>query len=259
LITITTQPPTGEIEIASPATAVEGPSTKPVRRHRTGRWLAKLTIAGLSVAILATGGWYIGLPHYRPPLKAGEKYGIDVSNHQGTIDWAAVADDKIDYAYIKATEGNDFVDKRFSTNWAQAKQAGVARGAYHFFTLCSSGRSQAENFLKTVPTDAGALPPAVDLEYSACSGRPSAKTFQRELTAFVDLVEEKTHQEVVLYVMPNFESRYPIEQVLPRDRWERRLFRRPATDEWVIWQTSAKASIDGIGEPTDLDVWRSAP
>jgi lysozyme len=256
LITISTQPPTGEIEVVSPATAVERAPAKPARRRRVRRF-TRLTATGLGLVALVTGGYWFGLPQYRPPLKAGEAYGIDVSNHQGKITWSKVADDDIDYTYIKATEGNDFVDKRFTENWAGAKRAGLARGAYHFFTLCSPGREQAENFLKTVPRDAKALPPAVDLEYSACSQRPSAEAFKRELATFVDLVEQDTGQEVVLYAMDNFESRYPVDEVVQRDRWERRLFRRPPTDEWIIWQTSAVASIDGIDEPTDLDVWRT--
>lgn len=256
MITISTQPPTGEIVVVSPATAVEG--APPKKRVRRGiRRLTRLTAAGLGVAVIAAGGYWFGLPHYRPPLNAGEAFGIDVSNHQGKITWPEVAGDDIDYAYIKATEGNDFVDKRFAENWAGAKSAGVTRGAYHFFTLCSPGREQAENFLKTVPRDPGALPPAVDLEFSACSERPTAQAFQRELATFVDLVEEGTGQEVVVYAMDNFEARYPVDEVAQRDRWERRLFRRPPTDEWVIWQTSAMASIDGIDEPTDLDVWRA--
>ena len=59
-------------------------------------------------------------------------HGIDVSNHQGDIDWQAVRASNVKFAYIKATEGGDHVDQRFAQNWAGAKAAGVKHGAYHF-------------------------------------------------------------------------------------------------------------------------------
>jgi lysozyme len=63
------------------------------------------------------GGWYGWLPRYRPDLREGESYGVDVSSHQGTIDWDRVAADDIEFAYVKATEGGDLVDARFDRNW----------------------------------------------------------------------------------------------------------------------------------------------
>lgn len=208
------------------------------------------------IAAVVAVGWFEGVPRYRPSLQAGEQYGIDVSNHQGPIDWGRVAQDDISLAYIKATEGDDFGDKRFAENWSGAATAGIVRGAYHFFTLCSSGAAQAANFLQSLPADPDALPPAVDLEYSACAERPDNATFQRELNTFIETVEAATGRELVLYAMPSFTDRYPMTSSTTRDRWVRRLFRRPADDGWSIWQVSDRARIDGIGEPTDLDVWR---
>src|SRR5436190_4558929 len=57
--------------------------------------------------------------------------GIDVSYWQGDVDWQAVTDAGVYFAYIKATEGADHLDPKFLDNWQEAKQAGVARGAYH--------------------------------------------------------------------------------------------------------------------------------
>ena len=110
-----------------------------------------LVAAALVLAAAGLIVWYGWLPHYRPAIEANESYGIDVSHHQGDIDWARVADDDITFAYIKATEGGDFVDAQFADNWEQAGANGVDRGAYHFFTLCRPGLEQAENFLRVVP------------------------------------------------------------------------------------------------------------
>lgn len=58
--------------------------------------------------------------------------GIDVSNHQGHIDWDAVRNAGYEFAFIKATEGTGFVDPWFGRNWHEAKRVGMYRGAYHF-------------------------------------------------------------------------------------------------------------------------------
>jgi lysozyme len=210
----------------------------------------------LVTAAVAAIAWFEIAPRYRPDLQPGERYGIDVSNHQGKIDWSDVAADDVTYVYMKATEGDDFVDKRFVENWSGAASAGLVRGAYHFFTLCSSGAAQAANFLRVLPNDPQALAPAVDLEYSGCSQRPDNATFQRELGIFIETVEKAIGREVILYALPSFTKNYPIaDAFVSRDRWVRRLFRRPPGDDWAIWQASDRGRVEGIGEPTDIDVW----
>ncbi len=83
----------------------------------------------------------------------------------------------IDFAYIKAAAGGDFVDEQFPANWSGASAAGLCRGAYHFFTLCRPGAAQANNFRRTVPAAPGARS-VVDLEFDwNCSGRPSRDPF----------------------------------------------------------------------------------
>jgi lysozyme len=190
-------------------------------------------------------------------LQLGERLGIDVSSHQGAIDWARASADGINFAYIKATEGGDWVDDRFASNWAGAADAGLQRGAYHFFTLCRPGADQADNFLRTVPLDPTALPPVVDLEFSGnCSGRPDAETLRQELGTFVNRVEAATARQVVFYVMDDFDRRYRVTEVFDRERWRRRLFHRPAADDWVIWQSSDRARVAGIEGGVDLNVMK---
>ena len=211
----------------------------------------------VALAALAAGFWFVWLPSYRPSLRPGERYGIDVSHHQNEVAWQEVRGDGIAFAYIKATEGGDHVDSRFASNWAGAGRAGLDRGAYHFFTLCRPGAEQAENFLRVVPDDNAELAPAVDLELAGnCRARPPTTVVLRELRTFLDLVEARAGQRAVLYVGDEFEERYPVRDVLRRPLWHFRFLRRPNVDRWVVWQVSGFARVDGVSGRVDLDVMR---
>jgi lysozyme len=225
-----------------------------MRRHR---WLWIISIAVLVVAAVAgLTGWYVWLPGYRPALGPGESYGIDVSDHQGQINWRAVAGSGMSFAFIKATEGSTYVDRDFAPDLAQARSAGLLTGAYHFFTLCSPGASQAANFLKTAPPGSTALEPAVDLELSGnCSARPGLSEVRSQLSDFVRLVERATRQPVIFYIGASFEQRYPLQGVESGLQWKRSILRRPS-GSWAIWQVNGLAHIQGIIGRVDLDVMR---
>lgn len=234
--------------------SVEHGSVEHGTRRRRWPWVAA-TLVIVVVGLLAVARW-VWFPHYRPSLGEGDRYGLDVSNHQGEIDWEAVAGDDIEFVYVKATEGGDFVDARFDANWQGAGAAGLDRGAYHFFTLCRPGIEQARNFLDVVPHEDAELPLAVDLELPGnCSDRPPADDVLAEVDAFVDEVESATGRELVVYVLSDFHDRYPVLDRLDRPRWERRIFLRPGGG-WLLWQFTFDGDVDGISGGVDINVLR---
>ena len=116
--------------------------------------------AGIAAVLL-----YFGVLHINNPSRS--KYpirGVDVSHHQGEIDWNKLAEEEISFAYIKATEGSGYKDEQFDKNWSEAQATGLRIGAYHFFSLDSAGATQAENFCNAVTAVEGMLPPVVDVE-----------------------------------------------------------------------------------------------
>jgi lysozyme len=229
-------------------------------------WLRMLVVAATAAALLYAAAMFalnVWLPGYRPHLASGETYGIDVSHHQrGGIDWHRVAGDDIAFAYIKATEGGDHVDRDFRRNWAAADEAGLRRGAYHFFTLCTPGDVQADNFLATVPDDPDALAPAIDLELAGnCSRRPTRQSVHRELRAFLHAVESATGHRALLYFgspWDGFELRYRVQATFGRPRWQRSIALRPG-GAWRLWQYSGVSNVDGVDGPVDLNVGRLPP
>lgn len=181
--------------------------------------------------------------------------GIDVSHHQGEIDWSRVATSEIRFTYIKATEGSEFRDPAFDRNWRDAAVSGLMRGGYHFFLLEVSGAEQARNFMAAVPVEETALPPAIDLEFSGYNktNRPPPNDFRRELSAFWDAVAARYGKTPVVYTTNEFREKYlsrmPIERL-----WIREVVTRPR-GEWTFWQFSARGRIDGVKTLVDLNVF----
>jgi lysozyme len=186
--------------------------------------------------------------------------GIDVSHHQGVIDWDKVASAQVKFAYLKASEGADWRDASFATNLMGARRNGIAVGAYHYFTFCSPGSVQARNFLETVPAGATNLPPVVDLEYVGnCARRPTREAFARELRAFVHIVEARYRVRPVLYSAQAFFDAYLSGDAFARyPLWIRDvagIARLPSKRKVLFRQFSERGTIPGIKRPVDEDLF----
>jgi lysozyme len=187
--------------------------------------------------------------------------GVDVSSHEGDIDWTALAASSVAFAYIKATEGGDFRDRRFQDNWDGAKAAGMPRGAYHFLTQCRSGAEQAANFIRTVPREAGALPPAVDAEHMGpCSSGQTVADIRGELVAFMDAVEAHYGKRPIVYVTYEFHQAHLDGHAGTEHFWVRSLFLPPSIQKqsWLFWQFHNRGFRPGISGPVDLDAFRGS-
>ena len=183
--------------------------------------------------------------------------GIDVSKHQGKIDWEKVAKDpNIKFVYIKATEGRTLVDKRYRTNIASARKAGMKVGSYHFFTSNRSARDQFDNFRRNVHHDQQDLIPMVDVEESGCRGASRAQ-LQESLGEFMQLVKKEYGKYPLLYSQYRFYN-----QLLAPEFNKYFIFiARYSSAEPVlhgggkhnIWQYSERGKVDGIKGYVDLD------
>jgi lysozyme len=211
----------------------------------------------LAAALVGGGLCFFGvwIPN-KPSLGKYPIRGIDVSHHQGNIDWKRVRAGGVHFAYIKATEGADFTDAKFPDNWRESGSVGIVHGAYHFFTLGTSGQSQAANFIARVPIDESALAPAIDLEFSGynLNRRPSSDEFQRELSIFWDAIVGHYGKVPVVYTASDFQKQYlsamPIERL-----WIREVILVP-TSGWTFWQFTPRARVAGISGFVDMNVFR---
>jgi lysozyme len=208
--------------------------------------------------------------------------GIDVSHHQGVINWTAVKNDGIQFVFVKATEGVDFVDVRFHQNMAGAIAAGIPIGPYHFGRLNSG---------ETIPTDAIdeandfvdaieqyyqgpglVMRPVLDYEQVPNDPvSPSLKAYTSKwIRDFSDKVEERLGFPPIIYTCCGLASDFVLEaDIAEHDLWVRKITggntfnpNSPPTanemgiwSDWTFWQWSATGSIGGIS-PVDRNAFR---
>lgn len=118
--------------------------------------------------------------------------GIDVSKHQGVIDWKKVKSDGIQFAMIRAGYGRfaDQKDPKFSANYSGAKSAGVKVGAYHYSyaTTVEQAKQEAETFLSWIKGKTFDYPVAFDIEDKTQAGL-GKQLISDMIRAFCETVE----------------------------------------------------------------------
>lgn len=222
------------------------------------RWLQVVGILVLGALLAMIVHQLVG--RWAPSRGSYPQQGIDVSHHQGLIEWSSVRAAGVDFAYIKATEGGDVRDARFAANWEGARQAGIRRGAYHFYTLCRLASDQAANFIANVPREPNALPPVIDLEFGGnCKARPDRTVLLGELATFITMVEAHSEAPVMLYLTSEFDEYYRVSDAISRPLWLRRTVFMPdyGARPWVMWQANPRRRVSGIEGPVDWNVVRS--
>ena len=189
-------------------------------------------------------------------------HGVDVSRYQGNVDWHTARRAGISFAFIKATEGADHSDPAFRTYWAGAGQAGIPRGAYHFYYFCRSGAEQAAWFIANVPRERGALPPVLDLEWNhqsrTCRFRPSPAEVHREINTFLTIVGNYYGQRPVIYTTVDFYHDNALGQVRA-EFWLRSVADHPSRiypgQRWTFWQYTGTGTSPGFGGNVDLNAF----
>jgi lysozyme len=192
-----------------------------------------------------------------PPLpdapSSGLAFGIDVSHYQPSVAWGRAAGAGVSFAFIKATEGNHFVDPTFTAHWADAGNAGVLRAPYHYLRPKISAAAQADLFLARTNGE-GELPPVLDAE--ARDGVPMAQLLL-SIQSWLELMLVRVGHAIV-YTSPSFWSAMPVGAAMdPRvDIWAAAWgAAKPPTvngfNRWTFWQYTNRASVLGVSSAVD--------
>jgi lysozyme len=193
--------------------------------------------------------------------------GIDVSNWQGDIDWNKVRAAGTQFAFIKATEGGDYLDPKFAQNWQAAKRAGIPRGAYHMVFWCRPANEQALWFILNVPNDPDALPPVLDLEWNGqsrtCPKRIPVGIALQKIKIMLEVMEAYTGKRPIIYTDVTF-HREVLEGQLPGyNFWLRSVAAEPqaiySDRPWLFWQFTTTGYVPGIDKQVDRNVFNGTP
>ena len=188
-------------------------------------------------------------------------HGIDVSHHQGSINWKMVKqmrdkDLKIDFAFIKATEGITHKDSRFRYNWTKAKEQKIIRGAYHYFKPHQKGEIQANHFIRNVKLKKGDFPPVIDIEER---GNISSERLMKGLLICAKKLEKHYGVKPIIYTYHDFYklnfdntfNQYPL--------WIAHYYvQKPNNQQWNFWQHNDKGRVSGINYPVDFNVYNKS-
>ena len=155
---------------------------------------------------------------------------------------------------LKATEGESFKDRHFALWWTEAGEAGLRRGAYHFFRSSKDAQLQAQSYISSVSLTYKDLPPVLDVEtvHEGCT----REQLNRKLLQWLEMVEAHYGRKPIVYtsdafcrdwLLPSVTGEYPL--------WIARYnTEAPRTEGWLFWQFTDHAVVHGIPGHVDLSV-----
>ena len=194
-----------------------------------------------------------------------EIHGIDISHYQGEIDWDELRNNgmiercPVRFVMIKATEGSTRIDDRFKENFYQAREYGFIRGAYHFWSTRSSGRAQAEHFLRQVKLEDGDLPPVLDVEHKAKDQTP--EEFKESVLTWLRLVEKAYDAKPIIYTYYKFKLTYLNDSVFnDYPSWIAHYYVDSVKYEgpWKFWQHTDCGRLPGIKGYVDFNIYNGS-
>lgn len=183
-------------------------------------------------------------------------HGIDVSHYQGRINWDEVAkDSKVNYVYLKATEGINYVDDTYRYNFQSCKRVGLKVGSYLFFRPNLPAKAQFDLFVSQVDTRKQDLLPLIDAE--VIKGVSTA-VFQTRLIELCELFEKEYGKKPLIYTGRNFYNKHIYGNSRLRSYKffiASYSFEEPELyggDEYLLWQYTASGRVRGIRGDVDM-------
>ena len=224
--------------------------------------LRKSITAVVTVAALAVSGTAVA-----QAVSLGAPKGIDVAAHQhpgGTpIDWSKVRTDGQSFAFVKATEGGDWVNPHYVEDIQAANAVGLKTGAYHYARPAGDAKTQAANFAAQIALAPDqTLPPALDIEVA--EGK-SAAQLEQWIEEFTSELKRLTGRTPMIYTykyfwmgqmnnsqkfsdMPLWLAAYQDQAPEAVGGWK----------ELSFWQRSGSGKVAGISTDVDMNLFNGS-
>ena len=194
-----------------------------------------------------------------------EIHGIDISHYQGDINWAMLrSQGQIDrcpirFVMIKATEGASRIDPKFKYNFEQSLEHGFTRGAYHFYSVHSPAKDQANFFIKNVNLQQGDLPPVLDVEHKP-KGQ-SDDEFKNSVLEWLNLVEKHYGVKPIVYTYYKFKMQYLSDREFDQYPYWIAHYYVDSVEyqgDWKFWQHTDVGKLPGIKGYVDFNIYNGS-
>lgn len=190
-------------------------------------------------------------------------HGIDVSHHNGNINWREVADMKtghvqISFAFLKATQGRYYKDWTYIINSKRAKNAGIIKGAYHYFEPGVDPEKQAKNFINYAKLKSGDFPPVLDVEEN---NGMSKSALREKVRKILTLWEKEYQTKPILYCNADYYQKFFNDGFEQYPVWVAHYYtRKPRIHptRWTFWQHNDGGNVNGIETKTDYNVFNGS-
>lgn len=190
--------------------------------------------------------------------------GIDVSEHNGTLDWAKIKAAGISFAIIRDGYGVSHTDNCFKRNMEGALAQGIHVGLYHFsYALNPAGaKKEAEFVLKLLEPYKGkiTLPVFFDFEYDTVSYAKKQgvtlgkEAFNAHTTAFCDTIQADGYRAGVYYNLDYLRNYVDKDRIGKYAQWYAQYADKASTNSWDFWQYSSSYTIPGCSGRFDINV-----
>ncbi|GEB35324.1 GH25 family lysozyme [Brevibacillus parabrevis] len=183
---------------------------------------------------------------------------IDVSHHNGMIDWKKVAADGVKGVFIKATEGAGYTDPRFRANAQGALAAGVKVGFYHYCRpeTGNTAAAEAESFLVAVAGLQATLPHVLDVEGDA--SKVGASKLTDWCYSWLETVENRSGHRAMVYTGASFAKTYLGAKLAKWPLWVAHYgvnqpMANPTWQCWSAFQYTSSGKVSGIAGNVDMN------
>lgn len=219
--------------------------------------LLALMLTAMAGVVCAYYLWWREAVIVSPDPAAYPVRGIDISAHNGVVDFDKVASVGMDFVILKATEGATFKDKNFATNYRKARKAGLKVGAYHFFRFDVGGYMQALNLMHSIKGRRLELPVVIDVEEWSNPRDHTTHDILTRLQTMINTLEAHGYH-VMLYSNKDGFEKFFSQQFAHYPLWLCSFTGAPEAGNMRLWQFSHVGRVSGVDGKVDINTFNGS-
>lgn len=185
-----------------------------------------------------------------------EKRGIDISYHQGNIDFSKLKD-SVDFAMVRTSYGHFTEDSKYKEYVKGLESAGIPYGFYHFSyaTTTQEAKEEANGFINIIKNYKPLYPVAIDVETSSVTEDVRADDLVDIVKTFCQMVEDAGYYVSIYANLSYLNGKLNSSELNDYDKWLAQWTSAPTYSKpFGMWQYSSKGSMPGINGNVDLDI-----